>query len=415
MVQEGKGRVPAGAPEEAGPRNQGPSGLDRVSQASPPSRDRGPPATPASWGRSPPTRTARPEERTARGAHPVTQPRTANVSGRGRRAGDRRVPFPEAGARKGARGPGGEGALGLAAPGGPPGVCARPARPHVRAENAPPDPVRAPSGSGQARRRAGRLTGLRRFSVTFFQSSSCSWCRKPMAGPRSGRPRAAARSSARPAGPAARRAARHRPRGAGPGASGTGSALAPPRPPRRPPLAPAPRPRRPRLKEPRAARRRPSRPEPQPPCGAGPGAPPRAPAAGLVGRPHRARPPSSRLSPRAPPRRRRALLPGASVRQAEPPLESAEAPQGGHWPQGALRGRWGRECPPPRGGAGGRNVAWTSEPGPGARVTARLEGGSRPAGGGDRSAPAGDPTCARRPVSAVQPSGGSAPAPPAAS
>lgn len=61
----------------------------------------------------------------------------------------------------------------------------------------------------------GSLTGLRRFSVTFFQSSSCSWCRKPMAGPRS------AASAPRPAplhappGPAARRAARHRPRGGG--------------------------------------------------------------------------------------------------------------------------------------------------------------------------------------------------------
>lgn len=46
--------------------------------------------------------------------------------------------------------------------------------------------------SGQAGWRAGSLTGLRRFSVAFFQSSSCSWCRKPMAGPRSGRLRAAA-------------------------------------------------------------------------------------------------------------------------------------------------------------------------------------------------------------------------------
>lgn len=68
---------------------------------------------------------------------------------------------------------------------------------------------------GPRRMGCGSLTGLRRFSVTFFQSSSCSWCRKPMAGPRS------AASAPRPAplhappGPAARRAARHRPRGGG--------------------------------------------------------------------------------------------------------------------------------------------------------------------------------------------------------
>lgn len=47
----------------------------------------------------PPTRAARPQERAAQGAHPVTQPSTANVSGRGPRAGHGRAPSPEAGGR----------------------------------------------------------------------------------------------------------------------------------------------------------------------------------------------------------------------------------------------------------------------------------------------------------------------------
>lgn len=69
--------------------------------------------------------------------------------------------------------------------------------------------LRAPKGG------RGSLTGLRRFSVTFFQSSSCSWCKKPMARPRSAASAPRPSPLRAPPGPAAGRAARHRPRGGG--------------------------------------------------------------------------------------------------------------------------------------------------------------------------------------------------------
>lgn len=247
-----RGRVPAGAP------GLGPETAAPLSQIQIPSRSsaQGSRVSRAPRGLGPPSSSeAGPGERAAEGARPVTQPSSANVSGRGRRAGYSRAPSPEARARA-AAGAGVEGAttrrparLGSARARPGHRTCARGARRRPRCAQTP-----APAGP----RRGGSLTGLRRFSVTFFQSSSCSWCRKPMAGPRSGRLRAAARSSARPA---ARRAVRHRPRGAGSRAAGTGSALAPPRRPRlAPPPAralPAPCPRRPRLKGPPGALRPP--------------------------------------------------------------------------------------------------------------------------------------------------------------
>lgn len=83
---------------------------------------------------------------------------------------------------------------------------------HVHAGSAPADRARAPRAPKGGR---GSLTGLRRFSVTFFQSSSCSWCRKPMAGPRSAASAPRPSPLRAPPGPAAGRAARHRPRGGG--------------------------------------------------------------------------------------------------------------------------------------------------------------------------------------------------------
>lgn len=84
---------------------------------------------------------------------------------------------------------------------------------------------RASAGPQSGARGKGPLTGLRRFSVTFFQSSSCSWCRKPMAGP--ARPLRAASSSA-PRRPRSRRAARQRPRRGGASAPDSGAGSAPP-------------------------------------------------------------------------------------------------------------------------------------------------------------------------------------------
>lgn len=197
-----KGHGPCRGAKGAGPSDHRASEQDGVPQPVLCPGEAGPPATPAPGATFNPAPRGRPGERDAEGARPMTQPRTANVSGRGRRPGLCRDPLP--GGRRAGRGGGGAGGEGAAR--------ARPGSPRARAGRAQPP---APAGP----RRARSLTGLRRFSVTFFQSSSCSWCRKPMAGPRSGRLRAAAAALRAPP-PAARRAARHRPRGAGSRASG---------------------------------------------------------------------------------------------------------------------------------------------------------------------------------------------------
>lgn len=293
----------------------------------------------------------------------MTQPSTASVSGQGGRAGHGRAPSPGAGERAGTGGAPLGGGSGPPArprrPPRPPGVCARPARPAARARGERAASPGARGLGGRQARGAGSLTGLRRFSVTFFQSSSCSWCRKPMAGPRSGRLRAAARSSARPASPAACRAARHRPRGGGVSAPGTGCTLAPPRRPRRQPLAPAPRPHRPRLKALRRVRRAASCP------GTPPGAPPAPPGGSWSStRPGEAScsPPCRRAlrvtCPRAhiPTQTPASPLPGRSSPRVTrpgrnpPPSPSdppAGAPAGGDWPRGRPAGMRGAVRTPP--------------------------------------------------------------------
>lgn len=240
-MQAGKGRGPCRGSRRAGPGDHRASEPDQGPQAGPLSWKPGPPSTPGSPGPpAPPTSEAGSEERAAEGARDSAQHRECQ---RARQAGWAR-PSPLVGGGRPGRGRRGPAERGLR-PAAPPAPSPAPAA-RARGARAAGPVVRGLSG--QQARGAGSLTGLRRLSVTFFQSSSCSWCRKPMAGPRSGRLRAAARSSARPAGPAARRSVRHRPRGGGVSAPGTGSTLAPPRRPQRQPLAPAPRLHRPPLK-----------------------------------------------------------------------------------------------------------------------------------------------------------------------
>lgn len=220
-----------GAPQAVGPGLAAPT-LNAVAQprgttgASPElkSRDHLPPPQPA-------------RER-CEGRRPVTQPSeralrvsagegTAKAAARSREA-------------RGSSGPG------TGSPMAPSPGSARAWPLHVHAGSAPAKRVRGLRAPEDGRE---SLTGLRRFSVTFFQSSSCSWCRKPMAGPRS------AASTPRPAplhappGPAARRSARHRPHGGGaldcpgpaprrlrPGGRSSSDSLSHPRPrPRQPP------------------------------------------------------------------------------------------------------------------------------------------------------------------------------------
>lgn len=166
---EGRGSVPAGAPGGAGPRNQGPSGLESPVPALCPGNE-GLPRPQGPRAARPCTRAASPKERTAQGAHPVTQPSTATVSGRGPRAGHCRAASPEAGAGKGGRGPAGWG-LGPAAPGALPGsaraqhgrTCARKARRRPPCARPPargrPGGARGRSpGSGASASRSSRAT-----------------------------------------------------------------------------------------------------------------------------------------------------------------------------------------------------------------------------------------------------------------